>query len=499
MAKVDKAIVTNVAALRSKYGDGFDIGKTLKPLLDSDKRRGLDTQVIDLSDGKAMRAVGGTAVKTPTDPKQNKNAIDSVFKKLRPDYVLILGSIDVVPHQDLQNPTANDGDAGAPGDLPYACEARYSTKAADFRAPTRVVGRLPDATGATKPDVLKAQIATAAKWKQRPRSQYDGYLGVSAQVWQKSTQLSLRNTFGSSSELKLSPASGPKWQKKMLDRRMHFVNCHGAPADPHYYGQRGSDYPVAHDAGYLQGKVAEGTVATAECCYGAELYDPNGGQAGIAATYLQGGAYGFFGSSTIAYGPAEGNGSADLICQYFLQRVLAGASLGRAALEARQRFVRDTNVLDPADLKTLAQFSLIGDPSIHPVRPAPASMAVDGFKSQEGARKARRANLLALGLALEDSRSYAKPRRRPPRKSSQKAVAGLMRKLGIKGAKLTSYDIERPPALAKLGAAALPDAPDSIHALLAPLDSKLPGPQYRLVVATERGGELVSVRDLYSR
>ena len=37
----------------------------------------------------------------------------------------------------------------------------------------------------------------------------------------------------------------------------------------------GLEYPVAHDAAYIQGKIKSGTVAAAECCYGAELYDPN--------------------------------------------------------------------------------------------------------------------------------------------------------------------------------------------------------------------------------
>jgi len=35
------------------------------------------------------------------------------------------------------------------------------------------------------------------------------------------------------------------------------------------------------------------------------------GQAGICSTYLADGAYGCCGSTTIAYGPSEGNGQAD--------------------------------------------------------------------------------------------------------------------------------------------------------------------------------------------
>jgi hypothetical protein len=483
-----KVIVTNGAALKAKYGAGFDLVATVKPLIDADRRRGTTTRVVDLSDAADMRGLGATAVKRARDPKQNKDAIDAVFKKLRPHFLVLLGSIDVVPHQDLRNPMRGDGDAQALGDLPYACEAKYSRRIADFRGPTRVVGRLPDATGAKRPAALKAAIATAAKARSRPRSAYDDALGITARVWRDSTALSLRNTFGTAREMKVSPAAGPRWQRPFLSRRMHFINCHGAPVDPQFYGEGGGDYPTSHSAAYLDGRIAEGTVAAAECCYGAELYDASeaGGQAGIAATYLTNGAYGFFGSSTIAYGPAAGNGAADLICQYFLQRVLAGASLGRAALEARQRFVRNTSVLDPVDLKTLGQFSLIGDPSIVPVR-RPA-----------GDREGRRANLHALGLALEGGRSFAEARRSTP-KASERALAALRDELGMADAEVASYSIEAAPVVARAAAAAAgPRVADAIHVLTRASDAG-PVRQVRAVVATERGGEIVAVRDLVSR
>lgn len=85
----------------------------------------------------------------------------------------------------------------------------------------------------------------------------------------------------------------------------------------------------------------DGTVAAVECCYGAELYDATtlGIDLPICQSYLRQGAYGYFGSTTIAYGPVDSNGAADLICQYFLLNVLEGSSLGRATLAARQQFV----------------------------------------------------------------------------------------------------------------------------------------------------------------
>ncbi len=69
-----------------------------------------------------------------------------------------------------------------------------------------------------------------------------------------------------------------------------------------------------------------------ECCYGAQLYDSITLDIDIpiCQSYLQQGAYGYFGSTTIAYGELNTNAEADFICQYFLLKVLDGASLGHA-------------------------------------------------------------------------------------------------------------------------------------------------------------------------
>ena len=130
----------------------------------------------------------------------------------------------------------------------------------------------------------------------------------------------------------------------------------------------------------------------------------------ICQSYLAQGAYGYFGSTTIAYGPAEGNGAADLITQYFLLEVQAGHSLGLAALKAQQRYVEQVDELDPIDLKTLAQFYLLGDPSVQPVkidsatRTPPAGVPAVAKRS---VRAARRANTERIGELLRESKPTA--------------------------------------------------------------------------------------------
>lgn len=76
------------------------------------------------------------------DPRQNKEAIDAIFKASDSSYLMILSAIDVVPHQDMANPAYappdDDPDKFAYGDLPYACDTPYSRDIATFKGPTRV-------------------------------------------------------------------------------------------------------------------------------------------------------------------------------------------------------------------------------------------------------------------------------------------------------------------------------------------------------------------------
>ena len=440
----DKIIVTNLSALKAKYKSGTSKIKTAcASLIAADKKRGLATRVINIDDAQAMQKVGGTAVTNPKDPRQNKRAIDAVFKKLRPDYLLILGSIDVIPHQDMKNPVFSPGDDDdeiAYGDLPYACEAAYSKKPEAFLGPTRVVGRLPDLTGATDPAYLVDLIKTAANFKSSPIADYAGYFGISTAVWEGSTRMSLDNLFGFNTDLNLSPTKGPAWTAATLKKKLHFINCHGAPATPQFFGQKGKSFPVSHDAKLIKNKIVEGTVAAVECCYGGELYDSftfANGQMGIGNAYLAGKAYGFFGSSTIAYGPPDDNGAADLICQFFLKHVMEGASLGRAALEARQEFAGSSPNLDPVDLKTLAQFSLLGDPAVVPIEVStPHVVATPKAKSMSFAidpktieRGERRQQLHTKGLWLAKNQACAVS---DAKKSVTSAIEATLQKIATK-------------------------------------------------------------------
>ena len=508
----DKVIVTNGSRLRKKYGSNSTttgtIAKALKALVAADKKRGIKTTVVFMDDSVQMKKLNAPQVTSHKNAKQNKQAIDTIYSKLQPDYLMILGASDIVPHQPLKNTTPDDGDPKAYSDLPYACSSPYSNEPSNFRSPTRVVGRLPDLVGSSDDGYLDGLLDTATTYKSRSASEFKDYLGITAKVWEDSTSLSVQNTFGTDSSLQKSPTKGPKWTDAQFKNRSHFINCHGSEADPHFYGQKGSNYPIAHSASLLAGKIANGNVTSAECCYGAELYDPSlsGGQAGICNTYLEHGAYGFFGSTTIAYGPASGNGAADLMTQYFLIEVLTGASLGRAALIARQKFVGGASTLNPVDLKTLAQFYLLGDPSIHPVIATQTHSESNDLNLLKGIsekvqafglhRTNRRKQLILRGKALWDSVAYSKLSKAiNPGGAVNRALQQIAKNLKLKKFEINSFNILG--GVVPKSEFAKAKVKRVYHLLEGELSksAKAPFIPRVVVVAEEQNGKIVSIRE----
>ncbi|MBB3197302.1 C25 family cysteine peptidase [Roseateles terrae] len=496
---MDKIIVMHRGALRGKYrSEGLArIEAALKQLVAADARRGLETQLLPIDMTMPMKALGLGPVQGLPDARALKQVVDAVVKARAPHYVVLLGGPDVLPMVPLRNPAhggeLGDSDPVVPSDLPYACDTAFSTDPNRFLGPTRVVGRLPDLPGASKPDLLLQLIRASARHKSLPREDYLTSFGLSADVWQASTRLSLTNTFGHADQLHLSPPEGPRWTKADLAPRMHFINCHGQKDMPEFYGQQGDDYPVSHRSALIRDRITAGTVIAAECCYGAQLFDPAlaEGQWPIALRYLGDGACAYLGSTTIAYGPSEGNGSADLLCQYFLQRVLAGSSTGRALLEARQKFAGERTHLDPMDLKTLGQFYLLGDPCLQPVTfAAHALTRTKAFRKafagvqDRGVRGLRREKLERDGRYLARALPPLKSSDLPPSSAVQAAIEPMLKESGLSPATCSrvSYRVVGAPGQRR------------IHVFKGWNAARL-----LALVVTEQDGTLLHVRRMHAR
>ncbi len=513
---LDKVIITNLGALGEKYGSTMPrVEKAIASLISADKKRGIETRLVAMDSPSQMNDVHGKQVKDRDDQEEVKAAVDAICRACLPDYVLILGAQDIVPHQALKNPVYDpqgDVDKVVPSDIPYACEAAFSQDPGKFLGPTRVVGRVPDLPGRADPAYLVSLLGNAARHKTRVRSVYQKYFGVSAEVWKASTALSITRIFGNSDAMATSPPKGPAWTTTQLGRRIHFINCHGSPSDPNFYGQRGRSYPVAHSAEKLVKKIMNGTVIAAECCYGAELYDPSdsGMQAGICSTYLRDGAYGYFGSTTIAYGPSEGNGQADLLCQYFIGEVLDGASLGAATLRARHRFAQNYTHLDPVDLKTLVQFHLLGDPSIHAVAEVPHALSrtktfKEAFKSRQnlkGTRGLRREKLTRTGNNLQSSLGAAEKSEGPVPSFVAEVLERGASESRIKTFGMQSFSLRFPEEAMKGDMKRFAGTRQTRRVYMlsgtGPLPPETPGRVIALV-ATVQDGDLIHMRRLHSR
>lgn len=459
--KATKYIVTSEQNLKLKYGKDFPrIDKALRNLIESDLKKGIVTNVLYLDSPSSARKAGIKPVKS-TQPKHCKAAIDNLYKKQRPDYLVIFGSQDIVPFQEIKNPAGDDGDVVVPSDLPYACDASYSTDIYDFIGPTRVVGRIPDVPGVADVRYVERLLKNISKHKSIDANQYRKYFSVSAKVWQKSTKLSLRNMFGHHSDLLLSPKAAPSkgYVKSHLKPLIHFFNCHGATKDWHYYGQHGASYPVALDTSNLSKNIGYGTIVAAECCYGAELVDPafsvngngvNGTKLSIANNYLFNDAIAFLGSTTIAYGPPDSQGLADLITQYFIKGILDGKSAGSALADARHRFISESGPdLDPYELKTLAQFHLLGDPSLRPAMPEEEKHA--DLKTGNTTANDRK-RFAVKGTAIRKNNSPARLLKLSSTMKGNKTVKTLMKELNLDKADcVMTFDVKPSPMMKSIG------------------------------------------------
>lgn len=414
MTTIKKLIVTNRSALAKKYGAAgwTAVQQALTRLRTADTKRGFTT-ILALLDAPAA---GVPKVKSASSARETKRAIDALYKKYAaPDYVLILGGTDVVPHSVLKNPivAGEDEDPDLPSDLPYACEAPYSTDVSDFVGPTRVVGRLPDIRGSNEVKDFIKLIDAAAKFSGTTGS---AHFVISAAIWRGATQANAALAFGGTPTPEVVPPKGPGWPTPDLGAPLHFINCHGADKDPNYYGQPANGarvYPDAHSPANLTGTVSAGAVVAAECCFGSQLYHPTGPLVlGISTTYLLEGAIAFLGSTNTAYGEstAAKRCKADVLCTDFMGAIMKLATTGRALLEARQEYVKKAGILDPFDLKTLGQFLLLGDPSARPYSALPSHAGAPAPKSKtvmSAAHKARRHMLKMDGTRLGRDTPFA--------------------------------------------------------------------------------------------
>jgi hypothetical protein len=385
--KTIKLIVTHKRQLSRKYSDSDlkKIKQALASLAQKDKSQGILTHIVHLDDAADMAKYGLSAVTGAVTANKCKKAIDALFVALSPDYLVLLGAGDVIPFFEVPNPSFSDSDGDDDEqvltDNPYASSRKFvKNKLSSYLIPDRVVGRIPDLPG-DHPEVdwLLDYLKWATSAKVQNSQAFVDDLIVCCDEWKTAGADCVAYLSRKTNRLMISPpvkTTAPGALKNRYKARVHMIKCHGAQIDGHFYGQKGEDdYPPVIHSALLKGKTVEGSVVGAMCCYGATTFDPNdpaavtAGDLPIPSIYLRQGAYGFYGSTTLAWVGFTDMQCADWIVAGALRLVLSGASLGRGLLDSKQNFVKwidqQGRTPDLAEEKTLLQFLLLGDPSIH--------------------------------------------------------------------------------------------------------------------------------------
>jgi hypothetical protein len=261
--------------------------------------------------------------------------------------------------------------------------------------PQRVVARLPDGAG-DQPDLLLKLLDQMLDYHQgRGMQLKNGFFhlpllggrrsparkqsspvdaGYSAEVWRAASRMAL-DALDAGAPLACCPPLDTdtldlaEWN----DRRILYVNLHGASGLPNWYGQPdllwpgpATQLPIALRPDQLADRRPAGALLISEACYGAELIDRTQATS-IMLKALAEGALACVGSTVSSYGslimPLIG---ADLLCQKLLAHLSSGIPIGAGLHQARQEFAqtmyRRQGYLDDVDVKTLTEFVLLGDP-----------------------------------------------------------------------------------------------------------------------------------------
>ncbi len=188
--------------------------------------------------------------------------------------------------------------------------------------------------------------------------------GLSALVWQEESDYEFGKV--ASRGVDVSPQVGNSNVSAHMGHEVNllFFNLHGSDRAKYWYGQDGGNYPEAFSPSVLR-KMARPYFLGVEACYGARYLGGLTPDDSIVLTAVQNHCIAFLGSSKIAFGTSTPTGScADLVVGSYIKEVSLGESAGDAHIAGLKRLAAGGwDLMDDADIKTMAEFALYGDPS----------------------------------------------------------------------------------------------------------------------------------------
>lgn len=280
--------------------------------------------------------------------------ISKIAAKTNIDYLFIIGSGSVIPSTVWKNEACDyESDTDVSSDLCYASlnlKSPFSGVKYDFSR-TLKVGRLPNCDFARYFENLKKGSGKIEETKS---------FGMSAKVWQAETR-DIYSHICQTSSVVTSPECTKKSAAGLIptDTNLFLFNLHGSNQTEYWYGQEETSYPEAIEPSTFAG-IKNPYFLAVEACYGA-FYEGRSKVKSVLLSALSGMCISFLGSSRIAFGTPKAPGfCADVICDSWLQNLKAGQTAGKSLEDARKNLMKDKS---PEAIKTLAEFSLYGDPS----------------------------------------------------------------------------------------------------------------------------------------
>ena len=277
-------------------------------------------------------------------------------------YIFILGNEEIVEVADWENQTG-DRDDNIYSDLPYVT---FSTASPwdnidfDWNTVTRV-GRLPTTENCWND--FKNYFINVQQHFEKNKSVCLQPYGLSTLSWQKESEYEYSKI--SSGAVHTSPDVDKEDVEFYLDchnATLLYFNLHGSDDTEFWYGEARGIFPETVSPGIFN-RYRDFFILGVEACYGAK-YIGLTREKSILKTALANKCLAFLGASKIAYGTAAPEGCcADIIVGKFLEYVFKSHSSGDAYI-AGIKNLTDISNMDDSDIKTVAEFSLYGDPAV---------------------------------------------------------------------------------------------------------------------------------------
>lgn len=317
------------------------------------KKRGVSYYYLNLDDCAFYKGNGdiGSVV----------GALKKVIDIARPKYLMILGNEEVIDVARWKN-LASDGDEIVESDLCYSTldlNTPWDGQEYDFSQIMRV-GRIPSFEGEGL-ESFSRYFEDAAKYIGGMKDVVP--YGLSALVWEDESNDEYKEV--TKGKVDASPSVTKNDVDKRIPSRANllFFNLHGSDNTEFWYGQEGHSYPEAFAPSVLDGLVNPYFIGV-EACYGAKYIGGLSPTKSIVMMALRNKCMALLGSSKIAFGTSRPKGScADIVVGDYIKYLVKGYSAGDAHIEGLKRLAADRASMDDADVKTLAEFAIYGDPS----------------------------------------------------------------------------------------------------------------------------------------